>query len=144
MTRAAYGIVERACVFTGKARSEREISNAKWDKQEAGRGDTLRLTADVKGIPDGTEANIEIFEYNEDGAHDSIERLSTKVGNSKIEAEWKFKYQEESGDTIGQEKMEHGINPPEYFFRVEAKGEIADSGLLKERVRRRLGLIYFR
>ncbi|MBI1926574.1 hypothetical protein HYR99_20315 [Candidatus Poribacteria bacterium] len=39
------------------------ITNLKWSQPEARRGDILTLTADVSGVPDGTEAVIEIMGY---------------------------------------------------------------------------------
>lgn len=131
MTSSAYGIVQRARIFKGKVQEQIKISNAKWDKQEARRGDTLKLTADVKGIPDGTEVQIEILEYDADGAHDLIKKFPAKVQSKKIEAEWAFEYHEDTDDIPTHEESEKGYNAPEYFFRVTANGENAESGLLK-------------
>ena len=63
-----------------------EITNVKWDKQEARRADIIKLTADIKGAQDGTEAEIEIWEYDHDEAHDLITKFPTQVEKGKIEA----------------------------------------------------------
>lgn len=108
-----------------------EIINARWNQDEARRGDVLTLSADVKGVPDGTEARIQIFEHDADGAHDSITRMSTLVDQQKVEAEWEYAYHEDTDDIPTEEESEKGYHPPEYFFRVEVHGLTAESGLLE-------------
>lgn len=107
-----------------------EITNAKWDKKEARRGDILKLTADVKGVQDGTEGEIEIWEHDSDGAHDFITKFTVLVKNKKVEADWEYEYHEDTDDIPTKEECEKGYNPPEYFFRVKTRGFFADSGLL--------------
>jgi hypothetical protein len=133
MTSSAYGVAQWARIFKGKVQEQIRISNAKWDKQEVRRGDTMKLTADVKGIPDGNEAQIEILEYDANGAHKLIKKFPARVRNKKIEAEWAFEYREDTDDIQTHEESEKGYNPPEYFFRITAKDETAESGLLKFR-----------
>jgi hypothetical protein len=108
-----------------------EIKNAKWDKKEARRGDILKLTADVKGAPDGTEGEIEIWEYDADGAHDFVTKFPVLVKDKKVEAEWEYEYHEDTDEIPTAEESEKGYNPPEYFFRVKIGEVSADSGLLK-------------
>jgi hypothetical protein len=107
-----------------------EISNLKWDKEEARRGDILKLTADIKGVFDGAEAEIEIWEHDADEAHDLITRFPALVKNAKIEAEWEFEYYDDTDDISTEEESEKGYNPPEYFFRVKVGEIYDDSGLL--------------
>jgi hypothetical protein len=108
-----------------------EITNAKWSQPEARRGDVLKLTADVSGAQDGTEALIEIYEHDADGAHDFITKLSVLVENKKVEVEWEYEYHEDTDDIPTKEETEKGYNPPEYFFKVIIYGQEAKSGLLK-------------
>ncbi|HET6567179.1 MAG TPA: hypothetical protein VFG50_04380 [Rhodothermales bacterium] len=108
-----------------------QITNAKWDKQEAGRGDILKLTADVKGAYDGTEAEISIWEHDADGAHDPITKFPALVDKAKVSAEWEFEYQDDTDDIPTEEESENGYQWPEYFFRVEILGVKAESGLLR-------------
>jgi hypothetical protein len=108
-----------------------QITNAKWDKKEARRGDILKLTADVKGVQDGTEGEIEIWEHDSDGAHDFIAKFPVFVKNKKVEAEWEYEYHEDTDDIPTSEETEKGYNPPEYFFRLNVGGVSADSGLLE-------------
>lgn len=108
-----------------------KITNVKWDKQEARRGDILKLTADIKGVPDGTEAIIEIWEYDEDGAHDFITKFPALVENKKVEAEWEFEYHEDTDEIPTAEESERGYNLPEYFFRVKIGGVVGESGLVE-------------
>jgi hypothetical protein len=108
-----------------------EISNAKWDKNEARRGDILKLTADVKGAQDGTEGEIEIWEHDSDGAHDFITEFPVIVKANKVEAEWEFQYYDDTDDIPTEEETEKGYNPPEYFFRVRVAEVFTDSRLLE-------------
>jgi hypothetical protein len=111
-----------------------EITNVKWDKKEARRGDILKLTADVKGVPDDTEGEIEIWEYDSDSAHDFITRFPVRVKDKKVEAEWEYEYHEDTDEIPTEEELQkygNQYNPPEYFFRVKVGGVQADSGLLE-------------
>jgi len=108
-----------------------EITNAKWDKKEARRGDILKLTANIKGVPDGTEAEIEIWEHDADEAHDLITKFPVIVKDSKVESEWEFEYHEDTDEIPTKEESEKGYNPPEYFFRVKVGEVHKDSELLE-------------
>ncbi|MCX6577408.1 MAG: hypothetical protein NTV82_13580 [Candidatus Aminicenantes bacterium] len=111
-----------------------EITNAKWDKKEARRGDILKLTADVKGVQDGTEGEIEIWEHDSDDAHDFITKFPVLVKNSKVEADWEYEYFEDTDEIPTEEELKkygNKYNPPEYFFRVKFGELAADSGLLE-------------
>jgi hypothetical protein len=108
-----------------------QITNAKWDKPEARRGDILKLTADIKGVPDDTEALIEIWEHDADGAHDFVTKFPVLIKNKKVEAEWEFEYYEDVDDIPTAEESEKGYHPPEYFFRVKVGEVSAESGLIE-------------
>lgn len=108
-----------------------KITNPKWDKDEAKRGDILKLTADIKGAYDGAEALIEIYEHDEDGAHDLVVSFPANVKSQKLKAEWEFQYVEDTDDIPDDNEAENGYKNPEYFFRVTMGGISADSGLLK-------------
>jgi hypothetical protein len=110
-----------------------EITNAKWDKKEARRGDILKLTADVKGVPDDTEGEIEIWEYDSDSAHDLITKFPVLVKNKKVELEWEYEYHEDTDEIPTEEELQkygNQYNPPEYFFRVNVGEVKAESELL--------------
>lgn len=108
-----------------------EIKNLKWDKQEARRGDILKLSADIKGLADGNVAEIQIWEHDADDAHDLVTKFPVTIRNQKIEADWEFQYVDDTDDIPTQEESEKGYQWPEYFFRVVCAGKLADSGLLK-------------
>lgn len=104
-----------------------EITNLQWSQQEARRGDILQLTADVEGAPDGTEATIEIYEHDEDGAHDFITRFTTFVQDGRIDTQWAYEYYDDVDDIPSDWELEAGYNAPEYFFRVIIRSRQADS-----------------
>lgn len=118
-----------------------EITNAKWDKQEARRGDILKLTADVRGAQEGTEAEIQIWEHDADEAHDLITKFPVLIKNQKVEADWEFEYHEDTDDIPTEEESENGYNPPEYFFKVKVQGVEAKSELLEFKDWIEIGLV---
>lgn len=120
-----------------KARSDllkvlppRSITNCKWSKNEARRGDALKLTADVKGIAEGAEVSVEIFEQDPDGANDLVSQLSAPVKGGKIELEWEYDYKDDTVQIPTKDEAEKGYKNPQFFFRASACGASADSGLL--------------
>ncbi|RLB98668.1 MAG: hypothetical protein DRH90_21575, partial [Deltaproteobacteria bacterium] len=99
-----------------------DVTNQKWSQKEARRGDVLKLTAEVEGIPDEAEVMIHIYEYDQDGAHDFIAKFPTTIKDSKIEVEWAYEYHEDTDEIpTDEEKKKYGgeYNPPEYFWVAE-------------------------
>lgn len=109
----------------------RSITNARWSQSEARRGDILKLTADTENIPDGTEARIIIYEYDEDGAHDLITELRGVVENNRIEVEWEYEYYEYTDEIPNDQEAENGYKYPEYIFKVIIGKIEAQSDLLR-------------
>jgi len=114
------------------------VTNMKWDKEVAHRGDVLTLTADVGGVRDGTEAVVTIYEFDRDSAHDRITELTTEVREDKLEVSWEYEYHEDTDELPTQEELdEYGgsYNPPEYFFMVTIEGKCfgkeQESGILE-------------
>ncbi len=127
------GITTTETEFTGVAReitAEGEliegpinVINLSWNADAARRDETLNLTADVSGVEDGTNAVIEIYEYDADGEHDFIKKIETTVKDSKINVKWDYEYTEDTDEIPTEEESEKGYNPPEYFFVIELEGE---------------------
>ncbi len=114
------------------------VTNLKWGQEEARREDIVKLSADIEGVPDGSEVKIYIYEYDQDGAHDFIAKFPVIVKSRKIEAEWEYDYYEDTDEIPTDEEMkEYGksYNPPEYFFIVDVNGgrfgKDQESGLLE-------------
>lgn len=108
-----------------------KITNVNWDKKEAKREDILKLSADIKGLADGNEAEIQIWEHDDDGVHDLITKFPCTIKNGKIEADWEFQYLGETKDIPTKDECEKGYQQPQYYFRVKAAEVYGDSGLLK-------------
>jgi len=106
------------------------LYNAKWSKNEARVGDVVKLTADVEGYKDGTEAYIVILERDLDGRDDPVAELTAKVNGGKVEAEWIYEYQEDSDETSEEDEM-RGYSAPEYYFIVKVVNSKTRSDLLK-------------
>jgi len=114
-----------------------KVTNMKWDKKEARRGDILKLSADITEVAEGTGVKVVIFEYDADGNHDKIVEISTAVKNKKVELDWEYEYFEDIDEIPTQselEKYDGKYNPPEYFFEIEIHGhrfgQNQESGLL--------------
>jgi len=108
-----------------------ELENPQWSQKEARRGDILTIKADVKGAPDDSEAEFQIWEHDDDGAHDLITKFPAIVKNEKVESEWEFQYFEDTDDIPTDEEVDKGYQPPEYFFRVDYHGVYTDSDILE-------------
>lgn len=115
-----------------------EATDLKWSAKEARRGDILTLSAKTKGLPDGTEAKIVIYEYDADNVHDRITALPAVVQKNKIEIQWEYEYHEDTDEIPTDEELKKygkGYNHPEYFFVIEMCGQKfgqkQESGLLR-------------
>jgi hypothetical protein len=112
------------------------VENLKWGQEEARRGDVVKMSADIEGIPDDNEVMIHIYEHDQDGAHDFITKFPGVVKGNKVEAEWEYEYHEDSDDIpTEEEKQRYGrhYNYPEYFFVIHIDGCKGKSDLLKFR-----------
>jgi hypothetical protein len=114
------------------------VTNMKWSAAEARRGDVLKLTADVSGCQDGTEATVIIYEYDRDNVHDKIVEIPAVIADDKLELEWEYEYHEDTDEVPTEEELqEYGssYNPPEYFFVIDINGqrfgEEQESGILE-------------
>ena len=116
-----------------------KIKSIKWSADEARRGETLTLSAELEDVNDNIEIKLVIYEYDADGAHDKITELTGTVKDSKIEENWDYEYHEDTDELPTKEEVERyggSYNPPEYFFTIkvgdfELGKENQDSGLLK-------------
>lgn len=106
------------------------VRRATWSQDAARRGDVLTLSADVIGAPEGRAATVDIFEHDQQGAHDPITTLSTRVENGRVEVEWQYEYNEDTDRIPTGEEREKEYRPPTYFFRVEVDGIEGESDLL--------------
>lgn len=114
-----------------------KVTNMKWDKKEARRGDIVKLSADIAGVNEGTEVKVIIFEYDADGVNDKIVEIPTTVKNKKIELSWEYEYHEDVDEIPTDDELKKygkNYNPPEYFFVIEVDssrfGENQESKLL--------------
>ncbi len=101
------------------------VTNFKWGVKEVRRGDVVKLTADVAGMPDGSEVGVYIYEYDQDGAHDFVTTFPATVQDGKLEADWEHDSHEDTDEIPTDEEMKKyggSYNPPKYFFVVDVKG----------------------
>lgn len=117
-----------------------KVSNLKWDRNDARRGDIVTLSADVKECPVETPVLIEIYEYDEDGAHDLITMLPGKVVDKKVEVLWEYEYHEDTDEIPVKGDLDpygNDYRHPEYFFVLDIHGfragEEQESGILRFR-----------
>lgn len=103
------------------------LTRAQWDRPIVCRGDVLPLTAEVKGLPDGTEVTVSVWEHDPDGAHERLTFFPGLVVDGKVAAEWAFDYH---GDMDAATTGRDG-QPLQFFYRVEKDGIHVDSNLIK-------------
>jgi hypothetical protein len=114
------------------------VTNMKWSAKEARRGDIVTLSADVSGVPDGTDVTLTIYEYDRDGVNDKIVELASKTKDQKVSLDWKYEYFEDTDEIPTDEELKKygkNYNPPEYFFTANIEGcefgKKQESGLLE-------------
>lgn len=103
-----------------------KVTNMRWGEKEARRGDIVKLSADIDGLPDEAEVMLLIYEYDRDSAHDFITKFASRVKNKKIQAEWEYEYHEDTDEIPTDEEMKKyggNYNPPEYFFVIDFHGQ---------------------
>ena len=108
-----------------------KITNVKWDKNYVKRGDVLKLSADIKGVADGTEAEIQIWEYDSAGANELITKFPYSIKNGKVNSEWQFQYPGKTEEIPASYESESGYPQPQYYFRVRVAEVYADSEIIK-------------
>jgi hypothetical protein len=62
------------------------------------------LAAEFTECKDGENTTIGIFEYDQDGNHDPMDKIEVSVTGNKLETEWKFVYQEDTDDILTDEE----------------------------------------
>lgn len=106
------------------------ISNVKWGKKTTYLGDKLKIQADIKGMADGNDVEIQIWENNPLGAHEMVTGFSAVIKNQKINTEWDFQYNGTIDEIIAQ--LDAGYDDiPKFFYKVIAAGTTAESDLIK-------------
>ena len=125
---------ERAALYENEAddtaadTEQQAITQLLWKKDtsaisKALIGDTVLLCAEVRNIPDGTDAIIRIAEQDDDGTNDAVAVLTAAVSNGRILCAWDVVYTADNDDSSSvQELQEKGYTVPEYVFTVECGG----------------------
>ena len=127
-SRATAEIVEEKMPKT--ARREKSITRLRWKNADARQtkkahvGDDVFLCADVRNIPDGTDAKIKVVEKFADGHDEDIVALDATVNGGKIECAWKVVYAEDddADNDSEQESADEVYYFPKYAFAVECGG----------------------
>ena len=104
------------------------VSNAKWSKDSAEVGEKVKLSAEVKGFEDGTEATVEIYKRDITGPDVQFETLHLQVKGGKVEAEWEYTVPEGEKEPDQTEEIKYSY--PQYYFEVLIEHTKARSGLL--------------
>lgn len=82
------------------------------------------MCADVRNIPDGTDAKIKVVEKFADGHDGDIVAFDATVNGGKIECAWKVVYAEDddADNDSEQESADEVYYFPKYAFAVECGG----------------------
>jgi uncharacterized Zn-binding protein involved in type VI secretion len=112
------------------------VYNAKWSTNEAKVGDKVKLSADVKGYKDGTEAIFMIWEKDIDGGDDFVVQINSEVKGDKVETQWEYEFHENIDEVAREdpgkeEEEEKGYSSPEYYFIIKVEDSKAKSDILE-------------
>jgi hypothetical protein len=111
-----------------------KVSNLRWGQEEARRGDSVKISADIEGMHEGSEVMVYIYEHDQDGAHDFITKFPVPVKDKKIETEWGYEYHEDTDDIPTEDELQpegRKYNYPEYFFMLNIDACKVKSDLLR-------------
>jgi len=106
------------------------ITKAAWSTNLAEVGDTVKMTAEVAGIDDGTESTFQIIMRDANFADRAFDSVKASVRSGKIEAEWVFEINEDLLRTQEQ-RTARNYSAPSFYFVVQAAGIQQRSGYLK-------------
>jgi hypothetical protein len=109
-----------------------------WSKKETKRGDVLKLQAQFVDLPENTDAEVTIYEFDKDGNHDPLITLPTVIKNNTLDLSWEYQYQDETDQIPTQTDLkpyQKNYKHPQYFYVIEIDGcrigSKQESGLLK-------------
>jgi uncharacterized Zn-binding protein involved in type VI secretion len=114
------------------------VHSARWEKDRAQAGETVKWSAKVDGYKDTTPAQWTVFRRDLSGPDTPVQKLQTEVRGEKVEGNWVYaiKSQEpskpEKGDKQKVVKVSgpQSFSAPEYYFEVAVGSCRARSGLL--------------
>ena len=111
-------------------KEDKMVISAQWSSDYARRDEIVKLGGFTNGFSDGTPATLEIYEQGPDGTNDFTKKLTSRVQNDQVYAEWLFEYPKDVNnlpDKVVGEEYHH----PEYLFDLKVGGESARSELIK-------------
>ncbi len=96
------------------------IVSAKWSQATAKVGDTLKLEAETAGIPNETEALIEVWIYDPNYSTTRLKTLESKVSGDKIESEWLVEVDDDMLAVAREKELMGRFSMPQFYFIVTA------------------------
>jgi hypothetical protein len=115
-----------------------QARSMQWSRKEAKQGDTVKMQAQFIDLPDKTQAEVTIYEYDPDNNHDPVITIPTEINGDKMEVAWEFTFNRDVGQIPTQNELKpynRNYRAPEFFFVInidETKiGVKQESGLLK-------------
>jgi hypothetical protein len=116
------------------------VAGMRWSSDQVRRGDIVTMSADITGLPNGSEIEFVLLEHSSRGAHERVAVIPANVSNDRVEAQWEFEYHSNTNDIPTQAELEPyggSYSPPRYFFVIRADGQDfgreQESGLLEFR-----------
>jgi hypothetical protein len=108
------------------------VTNAQWSNDAAEIGEKVKLSAEVLGFEDGTQAAIEIYRRDITGPDVMIQAVELEVEGGKVETEWEYTLQmpDEQELEESEEEEQRRYSYPEYYFDVVVENCKAHSGIL--------------
>jgi len=131
---ALTGQVKKSGLKEGRYDIElKALTAAEWSQEKARVGDTVKMKAKVSGFDSGSEAEFRIFEKDVSSADDLIDTIEAETSGDSVEADWEYRYVEDTDDVQSEKEKRLGYSLPEYYFIVRVEDAQAKSGLLKFR-----------
>ncbi|MFZ5979816.1 MAG: hypothetical protein ACOYVF_04225 [Candidatus Zixiibacteriota bacterium] len=106
------------------------VISAKWSKDKARDGETVKMQVKTAGIEDGASATFEVWMRDNNRADRQVfSKEGVKVSGGKAECDWKYEWEEESISNLDDGHNKNYSNPM-FYFTVEIEGLILRSPML--------------
>jgi len=108
------------------------ITDAKWSKDSAAVGDTVKLTVNTAGIDDGQTVMFRIMIRDANFADRQLEEIESQISGDKAEVDWEFSLGENFTPSQ-RERARRRYSYPSFYFVAEVGGLTQRSGILTYR-----------
>jgi len=105
------------------------ITKAKWSKDKARDGETVKMQAETAGIDDGAKASFEVWLKDSNRADKQVfSKEGIALSGDKVECDWTYEYPDDDDMTV--KDLKDRFSTPFFYFTVKIDGLTSRSPVL--------------